>query len=138
MSGADGDWLDVGAAAEVPDGAVREFPLGRQRIAVIRRGESWGAISGVCNHVGGPLGQGRLDGEYVVCPWHGWKFHHRTGEGEPGFEEDRVPTYAVRVDGGRVFVGASELTKRNRKPHAPHPLTQLRSRGSPNGPGPDA
>jgi multimeric flavodoxin WrbA len=88
--------------------------------------------------VGGPLGQGKLDGEYVVCPWHNWKFHFRTGEGEPGFEEDRVPSFAVKVEGGRVLVGASELTKRNRKPHDPHPLTQIRLRGQPGGPGPDA
>ena len=45
-------------------------------------------MSNACNHVGGPLGDGRLDGDYITCPWHNWKFHRCTGKGEPGFEED--------------------------------------------------
>jgi len=53
----------------------------------------FGVISGVCNHAGGPLGQGRLDGNYVVCHWHNWKFHRVTGIGEPGSEDDAVPSY---------------------------------------------
>ena len=50
----------------------------------------FGIVSNTCNHAGGPLGDGRLDGEYVTCPWHNWKFHRCTGLGEPGFEEDAV------------------------------------------------
>ncbi len=78
----------------------------------------------MCNHVGGPLGQGRLDGDYIVCPWHNWKFHCETGVGEPGYEEDRVPTYAVRVEGGRVQIDLASATPRHKKPHAPHPLAR--------------
>ena len=52
---------------------------------------TFGVVSNVCNHVGGPLGEGRLDGDYIVCPWHNWKFHRCSGVGEPGFEADRVP-----------------------------------------------
>jgi len=79
-------------------------------------------VSDVCNHAGGPLGAGRLDDDYVTCPWHGWKFHRCTGIGEPGSEEDRVPSYSVRVDGGRVLVDLASATKRMKKPHPPHPL----------------
>jgi nitrite reductase/ring-hydroxylating ferredoxin subunit len=50
--------------------------------------------------VGGPLGEGKLDGEYVVCPWHYYKFHRVTGEGEPGYEADRVPRHDVKVENG--------------------------------------
>jgi multimeric flavodoxin WrbA len=70
------------------------------------------------------LGDGTLDGDYVTCPWHYWKFHRVTGEGEPGFEEDRVPAYPVRVENGRVLVNLREGSKRNKKPHDPHPLAR--------------
>ena len=120
----DGEWLDVGGADEVPDGAVREFPFGRARVAVTRRGNEWGAISGQCNHVGGPLGQGQLDGDFVVCPWHYWKFHWQTGAGEPGYENDRVPSYAIRIRDGRVLVRREALTPRGHLPHTPHPLAR--------------
>jgi nitrite reductase/ring-hydroxylating ferredoxin subunit len=44
--------------------------LGRTTIALTYKGGLFSAISGVCNHVGGPLGEGTLDGDYVVCPWY--------------------------------------------------------------------
>jgi hypothetical protein len=75
-----------------------------------------------CNHVGGPLGEGRLDGDYVTCPWHQWKFHRATGKGEPGFEEDAVPAYPVKVENGRVLVDLANASRRTKKPHPPHPL----------------
>ncbi|MCC6631933.1 MAG: NAD(P)H-dependent oxidoreductase [Gammaproteobacteria bacterium] len=118
------DWIDVGAASEVADGAVREFTLGHTRIAVTRRGDAWGAINGQCNHVGGPLGQGRLDGDYVVCPWHYWKFHWQTGAGEPGYEADRVPSHHIRIEAGRILVQRAAATPRGHLPHPPHPLAR--------------
>jgi len=93
-------------------------------VALTCRDGEFGAISGLCNHAGGPLGEGRLDGDYVVCPWHYWKFHRRTGQGEPGYEEDAVPAYEVKVVSGRVLVRAKPASRRSRKPHAPHPLAR--------------
>ena len=69
-----------------------------------RRCGEFGAISNACNHVGGPLSAGCLDRDFVVCPWHQWKFHCVTGAGEPGYEDDRVPSYPVRIEKGRVLV----------------------------------
>jgi hypothetical protein len=50
-------------------------------------------------HAGGPLGEGLLKGDYLVCPWHGWQFHCRTGEGRPGYGV-AVPRYETKVEGG--------------------------------------
>ena len=120
----DDPWIDAGPVEGFADGDVHEVPIGRTRIALSRRGASFGAISGLCNHVGGPLGQGTLDGDYVVCPWHYWKFHRETGAGEPGYEQDRVPSHAVKVEDGRVWVSGKPVTPRARKPHTPHPLAR--------------
>ena len=79
-------WIDVGAADELAARPLQQVLLGRKKIALVCKDGQFSAISGVCNHVGGPLGEGKLDGDYVVCPWHYWKFHCRTGEGEPGYE----------------------------------------------------
>ncbi len=117
-------WLDVGPVEAFRDRPVSEVRAQGTLIALVCRDGAFGAISGACNHVGGPLGQGRLEGEYVVCPWHNWKFHWRTGEGEPGFEEDRVPSYATKVENGRVFVDVVPRTPRHKKGHTPHPLAR--------------
>lgn len=128
---ADDDWIDVGDAAELAQLPVQVRMLGRQRIALTFKDGQFGAISGVCNHAGGPLGEGRLEGDYVVCPWHYWKFHCRTGQGEPGYEGDAVPAYEVKHQGGRVWVKSVPKSKRSRLPHDPHPLARepLRAAG---------
>lgn len=118
------DWIDIGAADALAQKPVQMAMLGRQRIALTFKDGAFGAISGVCNHAGGPLGEGRLDGDYVVCPWHYWKFHCRTGQGEPGYEEDAVPAYEVKQEAGRVWVRSTPISKRSRLPHPPHALAR--------------
>src|SRR5882672_12184597 len=118
---ADTDWQDIGAAADFAARPLSEVILGRTKLAISQRDGVLGVISGVCNHVGGPLGQGRLDGDYVVCPWHNWKFHRITGEGEPGFEDDQVPRYEFQVENGRLLVNVDAASKRQKAPHEPHP-----------------
>jgi nitrite reductase/ring-hydroxylating ferredoxin subunit/multimeric flavodoxin WrbA len=115
-------WHDVGTVAELQARGVHAVTVGRTKVAVTFVDGKFGVISGVCNHVGGPLGEGRLDGEYVVCPWHQYKYHCRTGKGEPGFEADAVPSYALKEEGGRLWVSLEGATKRSKPPHAPHPL----------------
>ena len=117
-------WIDVGAVEEIARRGLVEVVIGKTKLAVSCRDGRFGAVSGVCNHAAGPLGQGNFDGDYIVCPWHFWKFHHRTGEGEPGFEDDKVPAYAVAVEDGRVRVDLASATRRNKKPHPPHPLAR--------------
>ena len=127
-------WVDVGDASVLAAMPVQQVLAGKARVALICKDGQFSAISGVCNHVGGPLGEGRLDGDYVVCPWHQWKFHRLTGTGEPGFETDCVPTYAVKVASGRVLVSGAAQTARKKTAHEPHPLTRITVRGEPGGP----
>ncbi len=118
------DWIDVGDATSLAQTPLQQLVHGRTRIALSFKDGQFGAVSGVCNHAGGPLGEGRLDGEYIVCPWHYWKFHCRTGKGEPGYEEDAVPAHAVKVESGRVFVSTVPISRRSRLPHPPHALAR--------------
>ena len=123
-----GEWIDVGAAEDFKREPLREAKLGERLVAVSFKDGKFGVISNVCNHVGGPLGKGRLDGEFVVCPWHQYKFHRCTGEGEPGYEADKVPGYGVKEENGRLLVTAKPTSKRGHLPHEPHPLTRSTER----------
>jgi multimeric flavodoxin WrbA/nitrite reductase/ring-hydroxylating ferredoxin subunit len=116
------NWIDVGTAAELSLTPLRQLRAGTVDIALSFRDGTFGAVSNACNHVGGPLGKGRLDGDYIVCPWHAWKFHRTRGVGEPGFEDDCVPAFAVKVEDGRVLVNIGNPTRRHKLPHEPHPL----------------
>ena len=61
-------------------------------------------VEDVCTHDGGPLGEGELDDDQLVCPRHGARFDVRTGDALtlPAFEP--VPTYQVRVQDGDLLV----------------------------------
>jgi nitrite reductase/ring-hydroxylating ferredoxin subunit len=95
--------VDVGRAADLPPGEVREVFVGGRPYAICNLDGVTYALDGVCIHHGGPLGQGRLAGANLVCPYHFWEFDCRTGE----YDRDptlRVPTFPVRIEDGKIFL----------------------------------
>ncbi len=88
---------------EVPPGTIREFQLDGKNIALANVAGKFFAINNVCLHLGGPLGEGELEGQIVVCPWHGWKYDVTNGKltTNPAVG---VPCYAVEVRGDDIFV----------------------------------
>jgi len=61
------------------------------------------ACSSTCPHEDGPLAEGWLEGDAVVCPWHGYDFDLKSGACRvaPGLS---VSVYAARVNGAAVEV----------------------------------
>jgi nitrite reductase/ring-hydroxylating ferredoxin subunit len=77
--------------------------LNSERIAVFRYDGKLSAISNVCRHQNGPLGEGKIIDGCITCPWHGYQYAPETGASPPPFT-DKVETYDVRVVDGSVFV----------------------------------
>lgn len=101
---ADDGWVDIGDAADIPDKRARVVCLGDgERIAIFRDGDSLTALSNVCAHQGGPLGEGEIIDGCATCPWHGYQYETHNGQSPPPFTE-KVPTYELRIRGGRVEV----------------------------------
>jgi sulfoxide reductase heme-binding subunit YedZ len=97
-------WVDVGTVDEIPDGRAKVVCLpGRERIAVFRLGDRVAAVTNVCAHQGGPLGEGKVVRGCLTCPWHGWAYHPEDGCAPPPFTE-RVPTFRIRVVDRRVLL----------------------------------
>ncbi len=126
------NWIDVGATEELAKTPLRHVNAMGRDLAISWKDGTFGVVSNTCNHVGGPLGDGCLDGDYIVCPWHNWKFHRSTGLGEPGYEADAVPAFPAKIENGRLFVNLAAATKRTKAPHEPHPLARKVERA--NGP----
>src|SRR5262245_66049516 len=104
-------WHRVGPVEQVADKGLQQLKIGKLMIALSYRDGEFGAISGVCNHVGGPLGEGTLsDDGYVMCPWHNWQFQRLTGEARPGIPA-AVPRHEVKVENGGAFVNLTPATK---------------------------
>ena len=77
--------------------------LAGERVAIFRYDGRLSALSNVCQHQNGPLGEGRIVNDCVVCPWHGYEYLPESGASPAPFTE-RVPTFNVRLVGGRVHV----------------------------------
>lgn len=89
--------------SQIPEKRAVTACVSGERVAVFRYDGRVSAISNVCQHQNGPLGEGRIVNGCVVCPWHGYEYRPDTGASPPPFTE-KVPTFDVRVAGGRVFV----------------------------------
>jgi apoptosis-inducing factor 3 len=95
---------DVASLDELAAGSMREVEAGGSKILLIRDGDAIRAIGAVCPHAGAPLVDGVRRGERLVCPWHKATFCIRTGAVLEPPAVDRLASYDVRVDGGRVLV----------------------------------
>lgn len=98
-----GEWIDAGEVATIPEGRARTVCAGGERIAVVRHAGGVSAVTNVCAHQGGPLGEGRVIDGCITCPWHGWTYRPEDGRAPPPFTE-KITTYNVRVVRGRVQV----------------------------------
>jgi nitrite reductase/ring-hydroxylating ferredoxin subunit len=72
-------WVAALPTAEVPPGTSKVADLGGRKVAVFNVDGVYHVISNECGHQGGPLGEGKLEGFSVTCPWHQWKFDVTTG-----------------------------------------------------------
>ena len=95
--------LKVARLEDVPPETVIEVMVGEQPYAICNTGGAVRALSGVCIHRGGPLGQGQIHEGRVVCPYHLWEFDCATGEYD--FDPTkRVPVFEVRVEDGEIWL----------------------------------
>jgi nitrite reductase (NADH) small subunit len=92
---------------ELPEGALLEIVQGNDVYALCNVAGEIRALSGVCPHHGGPLGQGALEGSIVTCPWHAWQFDSATGACLFN-DELRIPTYPVHIEAGQILVDLPE------------------------------
>ena len=66
------------------------------------------AIYDVCTHDGGPLVEGDLHGEVIVCPRHGARFDVKTGAVRTLPAYAPVPTYQVKIEGADILIAPQE------------------------------
>lgn len=101
-------FVKVGKVSDVPEGRGETFDVDHRRIAVFRLGDGFYAIEDICTHDGGPLAEGEVEDDVVICPRHGAKFSIRTGAALSLPAITPVDAYPVRVEGDDLVVGLPE------------------------------
>ena len=100
------DWADVAGVGEVPDREPMRVEAHGYPIALFRLGEdTFSALWSRCPHAGGPLDDGYVKGDVVVCPWHASMFRITTGERLEGPSRVNATVFPLKVADGRILVG---------------------------------
>ena len=103
-------WIEVAAVADMEDTRAKIVrPVSGEAIAVFRDGDKVSAVSNVCRHQGGPLGEGKIVDGCITCPWHGFQYRMEDGQSPPPFTE-KIATYATRIVDGIVYVNPEPNT----------------------------
>jgi nitrite reductase/ring-hydroxylating ferredoxin subunit/DMSO/TMAO reductase YedYZ heme-binding membrane subunit len=96
-------YVDACGVEDIPEKRARIICLSGERVAIFKYDGKVSAVSNVCQHQNGPLGEGKILDGCITCPWHGYQYLPETGASPPPFVE-KVPTFNVRIRNGRVLV----------------------------------
>jgi nitrite reductase/ring-hydroxylating ferredoxin subunit/DMSO/TMAO reductase YedYZ heme-binding membrane subunit len=97
-------WVTACDIAEVREGRGFVVKLADgEPVAIFRHQGRLSAVSNLCAHQNGPLGEGRIVDGCITCPWHGFQYRLEDGCSPPPFTE-RISTYRLKLDGRCVLL----------------------------------
>jgi sulfoxide reductase heme-binding subunit YedZ len=102
------EYVPVCNVENIPEKRACVVSCGGERVAVFKYDGRISAVSNVCQHQNGPLGEGKIIDGCITCPWHGYQYLPDTGASPPPFTE-KVSTYRTLVVGNQVFVNPAPL-----------------------------
>jgi nitrite reductase (NADH) small subunit len=98
------NWYRVTNVQNIPLREGRSVRVGDREIAIFNLGSRFLAVDSRCPHQGGPLADGIVVGETVVCPLHAWKVCLRSGSVRSHSEPACIESYPTRVEDGVLLV----------------------------------
>lgn len=96
--------IEVCAADELTEGAIRTVDHNGIAILVCNSGGKIYALENRCSHQDTPLAGGRVRRGFIACPLHGVMFDLKTGMPRGELTKKPVQTYETEVRDNRVFV----------------------------------
>lgn len=98
-----GEFIRVASISDVPDGKIKKVVVNGKEYALYNVSGNIYASTTVCPHQGGPLDEGELDGNNVVCPWHGWTFDVINGQSAMS-SRVKIPVYETKIEQGNIYL----------------------------------
>lgn len=101
------NYVKIAEKKDIPEGTGVALDVEGKSIALFNVGGTFHAMDNTCKHRGGPLGEGSLEGEEVICPWHGWQYNVTTGEctTDPSAHQKK---YMLQIEGENILADLSE------------------------------
>jgi nitrite reductase/ring-hydroxylating ferredoxin subunit/uncharacterized membrane protein len=98
------EFVPVLADAELREGEMKRVDAAGVPVLLVRREGDVCALANTCSHLGGPLAEGKLEGDVVQCPWHGSRFNVKDGSVVDGPATFPQPCFEARVREGQIEV----------------------------------
>jgi 3-phenylpropionate/trans-cinnamate dioxygenase ferredoxin subunit len=99
------EYVEIAPADQLTDGERLFVELGGKSIVLFNLAGKLFAIGDVCSHDNGPVGDGEIEENEIICPRHGARFDIRTGKATSLPALVDIPAYPVRVMEGMVQIG---------------------------------
>jgi len=99
----EGGFVKACTLESIPEKCATVVSLRGERIAIFKFDGKVSAISNVCRHQNGPLGEGKIIDGCITCPWHGYQYLPETGASPPPFTE-KVSTFRSKIVDGCVWI----------------------------------
>jgi 3-phenylpropionate/trans-cinnamate dioxygenase ferredoxin subunit len=101
------EFIKVAKTSDLAPGEKMLVEYDEEDVGLFNINGEFYAISDVCTHDDGPLVEGRLDDEWIICPRHGARFNVKTGQQTmPAFAP--VPLYEVKIEGDDILIAPKE------------------------------
>jgi 3-phenylpropionate/trans-cinnamate dioxygenase ferredoxin subunit len=99
------EYVEIAPFDQIPNGERLFIELGGKSIVLFNLAGKLFAIGDVCSHDNGPVGDGEIEENEIICPRHGARFDIRTGKATSLPAVVDIPSYPVRVVAGMVQIG---------------------------------
>jgi nitrite reductase (NADH) small subunit len=97
-------WVKLCTLTEAPaPNRVREAEAEGIAICLANLHGELSALDNWCPHRRGPLGQGWIENDAVICPWHSWAFNPKTGKADYP-DNEKVATFPLCIEGDDVLI----------------------------------
>ncbi len=101
-------WYKVADVGILPEGQVTTVMAGVKAVVLIHTAEyGYTALDNRCPHQGGPLGEGQIDGDWLLCPWHGYEYDPKTGAPPEGYGDCATPL-PLEIRAAGIYVQVDE------------------------------
>ena len=100
---------------EIADNRAKVVLIEDQNIAIFKYDGKLSAVSNICRHQNGPLGEGKIVDGCITCPWHGYQYLPHNGQAPPPFTE-KLETYDVKLVGNNVYVNPQPYPEGTERP----------------------